>query len=743
MDIRHRDRWDRLVHRARHVTQRLICGGLLTLSLTALAGPLVLEPTATIPSPDARFDRVVDAAIDGDWLIMAALYNETLNPGGDYEHGVAAFLFKRDASGTWTYIRQLAEVITSGVDGYHPRPTSVAMNDGLAALNLAGRLFVFERSGTDWVEAQLATDGQLAVGDDTEIDDGTILVGESNCHWAAQAYRKNASGVYESVYLYEGVFNYCDENAMTGDIDISGATVILPQSYNEDDESFEPTISIWEGVPPSSAATNLAPPPSGDWAVGQSSVDGDTLVVSGGDPESHMVGGFHVYRRQSAGVWQFESSFGPPDALMSREIWDLQLEDGLLLVTRIGAVGGFNLEVFSIEDDGTIEYVAKLPDASRGHHDNGRIVGVSHDAVKVYEAETLSTPPQKRDDFQDGDAVGWVSQPGSDYQVVSTSSSNVYRQSSLTGNALSILSDTDWTDQSIQADVTPTAFDGNDRWFGLIARYTDVNNYYYVTARRSNVVQIRKIVNGAFQVLASAQLPIALNRTYRLRLEAVGDLLRLYVDGNPILETRDESHTHGQAGLMTYKTRADYDNVIVSPTPQLTLMESNFDVYTPGLWDFEGEDWESRNDQSAPTQLAQTSTSGTPRAIVGIPVADQSVQAWVKPTAFGSSAQGWFGLMARVVDSSNYYYVTVRRNNTISLRRLSDDVIHILDTGTFNVVVGTPYTLRLETIGSSIRAYVNGTLVLEATDSAIESGRYGFVTYSAAAEFDDLLVTQP
>jgi pectate lyase len=115
----------------------------------------------------------------------------------------------------------------------------------------------------------------------------------------------------------------------------------------------------------------------------------------------------------------------------------------------------------------------------------------------------------------------------------------------------------------------------------------------------------------------------------------------------------------------------------------------------------------------------------------------------VRPTAFAAGAQAWFGLMARVVDSSNYYYVTVRNNNTISLRRLTNGVIQVLDTAPLNVAAGTAYTLRLEAIGTSLRAYVNGRLLVEATDATIDAGRYGLVTYRTAAEFDDFLVTQP
>jgi pectate lyase len=59
------------------------------------------------------------------------------------------------------------------------------------------------------------------------------------------------------------------------------------------------------------------------------------------------------------------------------------------------------------------------------------------------------------------------------------------------------------------------------------------------------------------------------------------------------------------------------------------------------------------------------------------------------------------------------------------------------------VNVGTWYALRLESIGSRLRAYVNGNLVLEATDSTHARGEGGLVMYRTAAQFDDYRAVQP
>jgi hypothetical protein len=46
-------------------------------------------------------------------------------------------------------------------------------------------------------------------------------------------------------------------------------------------------------------------------------------------------------------------------------------------------------------------------------------------------------------------------------------------------------------------------------------------------------------------------------------------------------------------------------------------------------------------------------------------------------------------------------------------------------------------------VGSRLRTYVNGRLVLEATDSQPLIGQVGLVTYRTAADFDDIRAVVP
>src|SRR6185503_5794211 len=114
------------------------------------------------------------------------------------------------------------------------------------------------------------------------------------------------------------------------------------------------------------------------------------------------------------------------------------------------------------------------------------------------------------------------------------------------------------------ADLRPTAFVANmDDWFGLGARYTDLNNHYYVTLRNGNVLWLRKVVGGSFTTLDSQPFTLATGTTYRVRLEVIGTSIKVYVNGVVQLEATDSSHSSGGVVLRMYRTATQYDNVQV------------------------------------------------------------------------------------------------------------------------------------------------------------------------------------
>ena len=56
--------------------------------------------------------------------------------------------------------------------------------------------------------------------------------------------------------------------------------------------------------------------------------------------------------------------------------------------------------------------------------------------------------------------------------------------------------------------------------------------------------------------------------------------------------------------------------------------------------------------------------------------------------------------------------------------------------------VGIQYTVDVTAEGPLLSVYINGALELFAIDSSLTSGRIALGTYNAAAEFDNIIVSQ-
>jgi len=695
--------------------------------------PPVLEPTVTLAAPDPGFAETDAVAIDGDYAVVA-YRKEDFDPESDqFTFDRLPVIYHRNSSRAWQVLQTLP-IVPDG--GQSAEPGFLAIRGNIIAYAVTGRLFVYERDGSGWQESPIAPNAVLARPYDVDIDNGTIVVGAMTCgHAEAQAYRKNTSGTWVRVGTASSAptTSICYRRTDIGTA-ISGNTTILAVAQLADGTGV---VYFFNGAP----STWSAPALTVNYPDG-----GGTPVASSGDLA--IIAGSQLYRR-SGGVWTFKENLqraeygtGASAASLRGNLAALYFDQWISLFQVSTSANA--LEIARLTAPGNVQGINQLDISGRRVITNavqwqGDVPNIGKAFIFEVPATLPTQPMPIQETFQSGNAAHWTPLAGGSWSVAATTASLVYRQASLAGDATSISSNSDWSNQSVQADVRPTAFSGNDRWFGLAVRRVDAANYYYVTARSSGVVQLKKMVNGVFQTLASVDLPISAGADYRLRLEAIGTTLRVYVNGIEQLQAFDASLSHGQAALMTYKASTDFDNVIVSPSPQTTLFTDEFShsrAWTPvaGQWSRTPYPNEAR---------VQSSTAGGASAYTGNSNTDQSIHARVRETAVGTGTQPWFGLFARYRDPNNYYYVTVRNSNEISLRRLVNGTTQVLDSAPFNVSVGNWYELRLEAIQDQVRVYVGNRLMLEATDAALSEGRFGAVMYKAAAYYDDVIVTQP
>src|SRR5215468_2330229 len=186
------------------------------------------------------------------------------------------------------------------------------------------------------------------------------------------------------------------------------------------------------------------------------------------------------------------------------------------------------------------------------------------------------------DDFQDGNDNGWTKSSGT--WAVVTDGSLAYRQSGTSADSNARTGSSSWTNISVQARVKPIAFNGADRYVGVMARVVNSNHYYFFALQNGNRLLIGKRAGSSPITLATKSFTFSTGTFFTLRLDANGSSLTGFVNGTQQLTASDSEFTAGIIGGATFFASASFDDFLVTsiggggtPPPAPTNL-----VATPG-----------------------------------------------------------------------------------------------------------------------------------------------------------------
>lgn len=738
----------------------LIC--LLASVASAEPRPSVLQESALLHPPDASWEYFghFGVAIDGDWALVSGQRDNDSRDyetdDGNWEDG-ALFLYRRSSSGAWNY----AGLLHPLYDVYEWMRPGLAMKNGIAVSTQGGPK-IFERVGDTWVQATVAPGALSNVqGGDIEIDGDRILAPMNSCSHGSAVLRK-VNGTWIREGSLSGHSSECGEAPATWPQALHGSRAAI---FNEVGYMwFEPmrirlysaSGSGWSEV--AGIESDLSPRAS------EVALNGEYIATNG-------------WRERGTGIYHWPVGGVPVLTKYGLQSADSYMRLETNSATQLERVGpffaqrtisrdmnnGHVIQLWRINDDAVHSntHVATLFQKHQGRigdqidSDGRRVIASGREGywegenvVRIYDLPSdYSTPAVQSHDFEStSSAAAWQVSPGSTFTLATRGYSRVFVQPSTAGTPAAWLTNSDMTNQSIQAEVTYQAGTGPNAWVGLATRRTDDRNYYYVTLRASGTVELKRMVDGAFTTLASAPFSMVARGKYRLRLESIGNQHRVYVNDRPIVYAADDSLTRGLAGLIMNRANAEYDNVIVSPHWFATLNRNGFEpLDQPKLWHTSGGTW-----QVASGIMRQVSSHDYARRFTGARTGDQIVQVRIKPTSF-AGPDYWVGLVARWQDERNHLYVTLRQRGVIALWRRTNGAITQLATRQLPVNVGQWYTVRVEIINGQTRVLVNDQLQLASsadpgpmmTDGTEQKGQVGLSTFRATAEFDDFLAYQP
>jgi len=708
----------------------------LFIAFTSMAEARVhsITPTQYLSPPYAySFEEypALAVAINGDSLIIIA----------DQPTYRGAFLYRRSAAdGRWSFNRTLMQTTVPVAQ----RRAGLAMKNSLAVIDIAGQSVIWERLPTGWVQAQTAGPILLPGGYAISVD--RVLIGGDGCSTDGFIFQKTSGGIWN----------------VTGRLPSPGTCVA-----GERDVELNYDYALVN----SPAGRIRAYRRSGtaiEWAsAGSFQLQGQSVGRSGPMALQKAIGaapGSTIYRR-SGTTWTLDQTLMPADyATGTGDAHAVLYRDNVLITVEGATEQGWHATPHLYVPDaagkfqnvGILDTYANTTDIDI----SGNTVVVASEGpptiprLAVFELPTPVVPPKAIvNDFNTRDVSGFQTTPAGAYSLAGSGSQWFYRQPSRSGHTEAVVTGSDWSYyQSIDVRIHRAQLSYPGTWVGAALHYVDADNYYYASIHYNHMV-INRRLNGvntelAYVLLGGTNDYRFHDLHFHIKRNPGGlggrDKLFATFDSQFSVDTTDTSPlTHGSAALLTNLTRADFDNLHVSPSSRYDLLSLNFLDNPDRPLETNGGTW-TVQDAESPYGIYQTNTNVLATAVGGAPIDDQRVRSYVRLESFGSATPvPWFGVIARYQDPSNYYYLSVRGSGTLQIRKIVNGVTTLLAAKDFTVNPGEFHQYELHVVGDQLHASVDGVLLATAHDSDLPVGRHGIATYHAAAYFNSVIVDQP
>ncbi|MBC8547818.1 hypothetical protein H8711_12940, partial [Clostridiaceae bacterium NSJ-31] len=221
------------------------------------------------------------------------------------------------------------------------------------------------------------------------------------------------------------------------------------------------------------------------------------------------------------------------------------------------------------------------------------------------------------------------------------------------------------------------------------------------------------------------------NRPYRLKVEAVGANIKIYLDGVKVIDVTDAETPDGvpvytdagSFGFRTYNGSGCFSNVKISDAQgNVVFEESNLEEHGKTF----GGDWSYKTlpiDQSAGFQ--DTSVTSSIRITSG-----QEAGLAVKASGTDVTASTFTCYFASINASTGKVYLMKPQGRDYPW------LVEPVTPQAGAIVRDRDYQVKVETMGSNIKVYVNDELVIDYTDpQPIEEGYAGYMAYNGSAIF--------
>lgn len=328
-----------------------------------------------------------------------------------------------------------------------------------------------------------------------------------------------------------------------------------------------------------------------------------------------------------------------------------------------------------------------------------------------------------QDDFNDLSADGWTTYGGSWH-----ASDGAYHTNKGAGFK-AVADGTTFSNFAYEADISFKDGINSDN-AGLIFRVTNPSvgadnlQGYYAGITANNLVQLGKM-NNNWKELASAPFTVQQNKVYRMKVEAKGSNVDIYIDGNRVLSAVDSTFTQGSIGVRSFWTNATYDNLKVTDQGiravesislkqgALSLKVDEKETLAPEFKPVDASNqevsWKSNNPTVATVDsngvvtgvssglatITATAKDGGATATAEVTV--QATAFFKNPIVPVSNSSGGSADPSIVFKDGYYYYVKSNRDASISISKAKrlQDIGSVPKVTVYSPPTGQPYSKEL------------------------------------------------
>ncbi len=324
-------------------------------------------------------------------------------------------------------------------------------------------------------------------------------------------------------------------------------------------------------------------------------------------------------------------------------------------------------------------------------------------------------------------------------------------------------------DVSIEVDARK-AFGSDVNNYGVMCRYQDSDNFYFLQVGSDGTYAITRYLNGENSVLVdwtNSQNVRKGDATNHLRADCVGDILSLYANGALLASVQDDNLASGKfaLGAGTYddgNVQINFDNLVVSSlggqlnaAPQPAPVGDNL-IFFDDFSDNSAE-WPEESNENASYSLGDGEyfiNVQTPNYMVWARQYDDWGNATidVDTRLAGGTDNNELGIICRYQDSDNFYQFSISSDGYYRLGKwVAGDLTNIVDWDTSDAIDQNSYRNHLTAIcdGDTLAMRVNGTELFNVLDSSLPaSGNAAmyvgtFDDPDTTIAFDNFSVTRP